>query len=113
MRAMAARPYGADSVLVELKGVDGAYPLYGQFRLQPGALAPRPSGNQVAVAPELAERLRLHIGDNIRIGTASLTIIGLIAEEPARLGQGFTLASTALADHAEIGRASRVEIACQ
>src|SRR3546814_11494502 len=66
---------------------DGAYPLYGQFRLQPGALAPRPSGNQVAVAPELAERLRLHIGDNIRIGTASLTIIGLIAEEPDRVGQ--------------------------
>src|SRR3546814_13457249 len=48
MRAMAARPDGADSVLVELKGVVGAYPLYGPCRLKPGALAPRPSGNRVA-----------------------------------------------------------------
>ncbi|HEY9555072.1 ABC transporter permease [Allosphingosinicella sp.] len=109
MRAMAARPDGADSVLVELKGVDGAYPLYGQFRLQPGALAPRPSGNQVAVAPELAERLRLHIGDNIRIGTASLTIIGLIAEEPDRVGQGFTLGSTALVDRAGLAATGLVQ----
>src|SRR3546814_14973126 len=109
MRAMTARPDGADSVLVELKGVDGAYPLYGQFRLQPGALAPRPSGNQVAVAPELAERLRLHIGDNIRIGTASLTIIGLIAEEPDRVGQGFTLGSTALVDRAGLAATGLVQ----
>jgi putative ABC transport system permease protein len=51
MRAMAARPDGAESVLVELKGVDEAYPLYGQLRMQPGALADRPRGNQVAIGP--------------------------------------------------------------
>jgi putative ABC transport system permease protein len=100
MRAMASRPDGAESVLVELKGVDGAYPLYGDFRLQPGALAPRPTGNQVAIGPELAERLSLRIGDEVRIGAANLTIIGLIAEEPDRVGQGFTLGSTALVDRA-------------
>ena len=100
MRAMAARPDGADSLLVELKGIDDAYPLYGQFRLRPGALAPRPSGDQVALGPEIAERLRLEMGDEIRIGGTSLTIIGLIAEEPDRVGQGFTLGSTALVDRA-------------
>jgi hypothetical protein len=42
MRAMAARLDGAESILVELKGVDEAYPLYGSFRLQPGALRDRP-----------------------------------------------------------------------
>ncbi len=44
MRAMAARLDGAESVLVELKGVDEADPLFGTLRLQPGARSPRPRG---------------------------------------------------------------------
>lgn len=100
MRAMAARLDGAESVLVELKGVDEAYPLYGRFRLQPGALAPRPAGAEVAIGPELADRLSIRVGDPIRVGSATLRVIGLIAEEPDRVGQGFTLGSTALVDRA-------------
>ncbi len=100
MRAMAARLDGAESLLVELKGVDEAYPLFGQFRLQPGALSPRPSGSEVAIGSELADRLRVRIGDSIRIGNGELRIIGFIAEEPDRVGQGFTLGSTALTDRA-------------
>jgi putative ABC transport system permease protein len=95
MRAMAVRPDGADSLLVELKGVDAAYPLYGDFRLSAGT---RPQGAQVAVAPELAERLSLRIGDPVRIGEGTLRVSGLIADEPDRLGQGFSLGSTALVD---------------
>jgi len=95
MRAMAARLDGEESVLVELKGVDGAWPLYGTFRTEPSA---RPRGAQVAVGPELAERLGAGVGERIRIGAAELEIIGLIAEEPDRVGQGFTLGSTALVD---------------
>ncbi len=97
-RAMAARPDGAESMLVELKGIDGAYPLYGSLNLAPGALAPRPSGLQVAVAPEVADRLGLRIGDTLRIGNAALRLIGFIAEEPDRVGQGFTLGPSALVD---------------
>jgi len=100
MRAMAARLDGTESILVELKGVDGAYPLYGDLRFQPGALKTRPSGNEVAIGPELADRLSLRVGDSLRIGNASLRIIGFIAEEPDRVGQGFTLGSTALVDRA-------------
>jgi putative ABC transport system permease protein len=85
MRAMAVRPDGADSLLVELKGVDAAYPLYGDFRLSAGT---RPKGAQVAVAPELAERLSLRIGDPVRIGEGELRVSGLIADEPDRLGPG-------------------------
>ena len=93
MRAMAARLDGAESVLVELKGVDQAWPLSGTFRASPGT---RPRIGEVAVGPELAERLRLRIGDPVRIGGAGLRISGLIAQEPDRAGQGFTLGSTAL-----------------
>lgn len=42
MRAMAAVPDNSRAVLAELKGVDAAYPLYGQLRMAPGALAPVP-----------------------------------------------------------------------
>jgi putative ABC transport system permease protein len=109
MRAMAARLDGAESILVELKGVDQAYPLYGALRLQPGALAPRPSAGQVAIGPELADRLNLRVGDTLRIGEARLRIIGLIAEEPDRVGQGFTLGSTALVDHAGLAATQLVQ----
>ena len=102
MRAMASRLDGAEAVLAELKGVDGAYPLYGALRLAPGALKPRPSGSEVAIAPALAERLRVGVGDRIRIGEAELRVIGIVAEEPDRVGEGFTLGPVALTDMAGI-----------
>jgi putative ABC transport system permease protein len=109
MRAMAARLDGSESLLVELKGIDRAYPLFGQLRLQPGALSPRPSGSEVAIGPELADRLRVRIGDRIRIGNGELRIIGFIAEEPDRVGQGFTLGSTALVDRAGLAETGLVQ----
>jgi putative ABC transport system permease protein len=98
MRAMAARLDVAESVLVELKGVDEAYPLFGELRLTHGALRPRPAGQEVAIGAELADRLSVRIGESIRIGNSEFRIIGFISEEPDRVGQGFTLGSTALVD---------------
>jgi putative ABC transport system permease protein len=106
MRAMAARPDGEESVLVELKGVDAAWPLFGSFRTKPGA---RPRGGQAAVGPELAERLGLRLGDRMRVGAAQLEIVGLIAGEPDRIGQGFTLGSTVLVDRAGLAATGLVQ----
>lgn len=106
MRAMAARPDGTESLLVELKGVDANYPLYGALEFSSGA---RSRGNQVAVAPELAERLRVRVGDAIRIGDATLRISGIVADEPDRLGQGFSLGSTALVDPAGLTATNLVQ----
>lgn len=109
MRAMAARTDGGDSVLVELKGVDDSYPLYGELRLRPGALAPRPGGGQVAIGPEIADRLSVGAGDRIRIGAAELQVVGLITEEPDRVGQGFTLGATALVDRSGLAATGLVQ----
>jgi putative ABC transport system permease protein len=109
MRAMAARLDGAESVLVELKGVDEAYPLFGSFRLQPGALSPRPRAGEVAIGPELADRLQVRIGERIRIGAAELKVTGFIAEEPDRVGQGFALGSTAVVDRAGMAATGLVQ----
>ena len=96
MRAMAARLDANASVLAELKSVDARWPLYGAVTLAPGALAARPSGLDVAIAPALAERLSLGVGDRLRVGEAQLRVIGLIADEPDRVGEGFALGPTIL-----------------
>jgi putative ABC transport system permease protein len=89
MRAM-ARPAGGDaSALVELKGVDGAYPLYGATELEPRlalseALANR-DGRWGAVAdPNLLDRLGLEVGDRIRVGDADYEIRARLLREPDR-----------------------------
>lgn len=86
------------SVMVNLRAVDAAWPLVGTFALQPGALMPRPQGLNVAIAPALADQLGLRVGDSIRIGTARLRVIGLIADEPDKLGAGFSFGPTVIMD---------------
>ena len=96
LRAMASRPDATASVLAELKSIDDRWPLYGALRLEPGALAPRPARLDAMVAPALAERLSLRIGDRVRVGETSFRVAGLIAEEPDRVGEGFTLGPSIL-----------------
>ncbi|TPG21798.1 FtsX-like permease family protein [Sphingomonas koreensis] len=96
-QAMASTPGGAP-MLVDLRGVGDSWPLVGRFRLAAGALEGRPHGDQVAVSPAVADRLGIRVGDWVRIGAASLRVIGLIADEPDRLGAGFTLGPPVLID---------------
>ncbi|MFM7028931.1 MAG: ABC transporter permease [Chakrabartia sp.] len=98
MRAMASLPDASRAVLAELKGVDDAYPLYGQLRLQPGALAMRPAGLDAVVAPGLADKLGLRIGSRVSVGEATFRVVGIIAEEPDRAGAGFTFGPAIMVD---------------
>ncbi len=83
------------AVLTELKGVDEAYPLVGQFVTDPTA-PPRLSDDQVWIAPALAGRLDLRRGDRLRYGEAEFTIAGFIRTEPDRVSEGFTLGPVAI-----------------
>jgi predicted lysophospholipase L1 biosynthesis ABC-type transport system permease subunit len=81
LRAMVVAPSG-ERMLVELKAVDGAYPLYGALALDPPvALAP----GTVALDPLVAGRLGLHPGDMVRIGEARLRVAALVAGEPDKV----------------------------
>ncbi|HEV7289800.1 ABC transporter permease [Sphingomonas sp.] len=98
-RAMARRATpttGApDAVLTELKGVDARYPLYGSLTLEQGryvTLAP----DAVLIGKSLSERLLLKTGDRVRYGDAEFRVAGLIADEPDRVGEGFTLGPVAI-----------------
>lgn len=98
LRAMAngpARPGTPGAVLTELKGVDSAYPLTGTLRLAAGRYAPL-AADAIVVDRALAERLLLRVGDTLRYGTARFRVAGIIAEEPDRVSEGFTLGPVAI-----------------
>ena len=95
MRAMARSPGGRQAVLAELKGVDA--PIRSTARSRVGGRVVRaPGPDEIFIAPELAERLSLRVGERLRFGEAEFRIAGIIAEEPDRVGEGFTLGPVAI-----------------
>ena len=100
MRTMARRPGGAAgaSVLVELKAVDGSYPLFGSFeaRREDGSAVSLARGLErgddgrfgALVEPALIDRLALEPGDPLVIGGIELVVRGVIDREPDRAGSG-------------------------
>lgn len=94
MRAMAetpGRPAGGPTrLLVELKAVDRAYPLYGAVRLSPplalhDAVKRRGDGTYGAVAARgLTVRLGIAPGEVFRIGKARFRLMARLDQEPDR-----------------------------
>jgi putative ABC transport system permease protein len=100
LRAMANRIGGPENgpraLLAELKGVDTAYPLYGKVTLAGGARY-RPLGpDDLLIDETLAGRLGIAAGDLLRYGEAGFRVRAIIAEEPDRVGEGFTLGPVAI-----------------
>lgn len=100
MRAMAQRvdapANGPAAVLTELKGVDGAYPLYGALTLTTGPAPANIAADEILIGQSLADRLDVSTGGRLRYGTAEFAIRGIIADEPDRVGEGFTLGPVAI-----------------
>jgi putative ABC transport system permease protein len=87
MRAMARTEDGARRSLIELKAVDGAYPLYGKVVLSPAqsldaALGARDGSYGAAVDSAILGRLGLTIGERIKVGEAVLQVRAAIVREP-------------------------------
>lgn len=95
MRAMARSADSARQTLVEVKAVDGRYPLYGSVDLTPpgplsAALSRRADGLWgVAVDPNLLDRLGAAVGDEIRLGDVRVVVTAVIAREPDRVANAF------------------------
>ena len=92
MRAMARTPDGRDA-LVEMKAVDGAYPLTGAVALDPAqplaaALAERDGVYGAAGDPTLLARLDLKPPARITIGSATIEIRATLTSEPDKLASG-------------------------
>lgn len=96
MRAMAVTEDRADRRLVELKAVDGNYPLFGAVALEAGgdlqdALGEANGRWGAAVGPRLMSRLNLSLGDTVRIGDQSFEIRAIVRSEPDTGTQAFNL----------------------
>lgn len=99
LRAMAI---GEDSLLAELKAVDGLYPHYGKLRLAGTDTAKTPEKGEIYIGPTLSDRLDIKQNETVRFGEATFTVAGIIAEEPDRLGEGFTLGPVAIINMASL-----------
>ena len=99
LRAMAI---SADSLLAELKAIDGVYPHYGVLKLQGGAVVRAPAKGEIYIGPTLRDRLDIPKDSTIRFGEATFKVAGIIAEEPDRLGEGFTLGPVAIINIASL-----------
>lgn len=75
-------------VVVGLKVVDDAYPLYGSVSLDPSdlTLAEALRDRGAAVERGLLARLGVSLGDQIRIGAAAFTVRAVVEREPDRIG---------------------------
>jgi putative ABC transport system permease protein len=92
MRGM-ARTGDGRLALVEIKAVDGAYPMLGQLSLQPDMpiadlLAERDGAFGAAADQTLLTRLDLKLGDRITVGSASFEIRSIVDAEPDKLAGG-------------------------
>ncbi|HZF95507.1 MAG TPA: FtsX-like permease family protein [Allosphingosinicella sp.] len=83
------------ALLTELKGVDASYPLYGTLTLREGAYAPL-APDRILIGAALADRLGVGRGARLRYGEAEFTVAGIVADEPDRVGEGFTLGPVAI-----------------
>ncbi|TGT70060.1 ABC transporter permease [bacterium M00.F.Ca.ET.159.01.1.1] len=97
MRSMARLEDGSDQALVEAKAVDDAYPLYGALETDPALpkeqLFGERSGVFGAAAPDLLfERLNLHIGDRLKLGSAIFELRARLISEPDAVSDGFGFA---------------------
>lgn len=83
LRTMARRPDGQEQALIELKAVDGAYPLAGNVLLREAGdfKADVAQGGAVADAM-LLEQLGLAPGDRIKIGDHEIEVRAILKSEP-------------------------------
>jgi putative ABC transport system permease protein len=89
---------GGTRVAVELKGVDGAYPLYGSVTLGSGrdfqtVLNPAMSDDKdrrpaAIVEPTFLARTGAKVGDDLRLGDREFVIADTLVQEPDRLSVG-------------------------
>ncbi|HEY2529589.1 MAG TPA: FtsX-like permease family protein [Xanthobacteraceae bacterium] len=105
-RAMARTREGR-TILVEIKAVDAAYPLYGSVATEPAMplsalLARGGDAFGAAVDPALLARLNLKTGDRVTIGNDVIELRAALTREPDALADGIGLGPRMLLSEAAL-----------
>ncbi|MDF0596563.1 ABC transporter permease [Psychromarinibacter halotolerans] len=95
-RSMAVVPATDDRSLTQIRGVDGAYPIYGEAVLDPAMPLETAFDGQdglpgAVMDPVLIARLGLEPGDTFRLGSGDFVLMAALTREPDTSGGGFTL----------------------
>lgn len=108
------RPELADtpnSLLVELKSLDGPYPFYGDLEVEPATdLQSLLDGERVVVAPQLLTRLGLQVGDKLQVGDETFLIAGVVRKEPDRIAGAFNMGPRVFIDQRGLDRSGLVKL---
>ncbi|HEX2840777.1 ABC transporter permease [Hyphomicrobium sp.] len=110
MRTMARTLDGNEQALIEIKGVDAAYPLAGTVDVEgmPFADAMTSDGG-VVVTPVLLNQLGVKVGDKIRIGDAEATIRATLINEPDAVADRLTYGPRVFASLATLDKTGLVQ----
>lgn len=85
MRSMLVAPSG-ERQLIELKAVDTRWPLVDAATTDPaGPLVSMIGDHRLLTEPVVLDRLGVHVGDDVRLGTATFRIAGVLTHEPDRV----------------------------
>ena len=111
-RAMAR--HGAESALVDIKAVDGAYPGSGRVDLDPpqglaATLAERDGAYGVAAEDTITARLGLKVGDTFAIGSGTFVLRAILRGEPDRLASGIAFAPRVLLSQDALKRSGLIQ----
>lgn len=87
---------GPERALTQIRGVDGAYPLYGSVMLGPEmplaeALAQQDERHGAVMQQVLIDRMGMEIGDIFRLGTQEFELRAALLTEPDGASGGFSL----------------------
>ncbi|MBI3282147.1 MAG: FtsX-like permease family protein [Acidobacteria bacterium] len=85
--SMLASANSPDPVLVSVKGVDPRiFPFYSEIKLEPaGTLRDKLDAHAIALSDDIPLRLKIAVGDTVRLGGERFRVAGVIAMEPDRM----------------------------
>ncbi len=104
--SMAVNPASKETQLVEVKAVEAGYPFYGVLEVNPpGEL----TAESALVGQDLLDRLGLKVGDEVKLGSASFKVAGVIAKEPDRVTAGFGIGPRVMITQEGLTRANLIQ----
>ena len=114
LRPVAAAVTGSARTLVELKAVEGTYPLVGATVVSgapslANALAQRDGRWGAAVSADLLNALGLTLGDRLRLGAAEVAIRAVLEHEPDRAFRAFSLGPRVVIDRRALDETGLLE----